>query len=85
VPLSAESLVVAVPAGADLPDSDSSPDSEWAATKAAEMEWEEFQNDLMDGLLTSIALVDAAAEAKAAAEAAEKIVEFDGVIYMKAW
>ena len=28
---------------------------------------------------------DAAAEAKAAAEAADKIVEFDGVKYVKAW
>jgi hypothetical protein len=29
--------------------------------------------------------MDVAAEAKAAAEAADKVVEFDGVKYVKAW
>ena len=36
-------------------------------------------------LLAEIARMDAAAEAKAAAEAADKVVEFDGVKDVKAW
>jgi hypothetical protein len=68
--------------GADLSDSDPSPEVDWAATKIAEMEWEE---NLKNMLLAEIAHMDAVAEAKAAAEAADKIVDFDGVSYVKAW
>jgi len=46
------------------------------------MEWEE---NLRAMLLAEIARMDAVAEAKAAAEAADKLVDFDGVSYVKAW
>jgi len=65
-----------------LSDCDPAPEFEWAATKLAEMEFEEH---LMGLLLEDIARMDAAAAAKAAAEAADKVVEFDGVSYVKAW
>lgn len=45
----------------------------------------EFEENLKTRLLAEIARMDAAAEAKAAAEAADKVVEFDGVKYVKAW
>jgi hypothetical protein len=51
------------------------------------MEFEEYFEEyrLRTMLLASIAEMDAAAEARAAAEAADKIVEFVGVKYVKAW
>ena len=58
------------------------PEFERTAAKVAEMEFEE---DLKTRLLAEIARMDAAAEAKAAAEAADKVVESDGVKYVKAW
>lgn len=45
----------------------------------------EFEEKPKTMLLAEIARMDAAAEAKAAAEAADKVVEFDGVKYVKAW
>ena len=45
----------------------------------------EFEENLKTMLLAEIARMDAAAEAKAAAETADKVVEFDGVKYVKAW
>ena len=66
----------------DFCDCDPTPEFEWAAAKVAEMEYEE---KLKTMLLAEIARMDAAAEAKAAAEAADRVVEFDGVKYVKAW
>ena len=66
----------------DFSDCDPTPEFEWAAAKVAEMEFEE---NLKTMLLAEIARMDAAAEAKAAAEVADKVVEFDGVKYVKAW
>ena len=45
----------------------------------------EFEENLKTMLLAEIARMDTAAEAKAAAEVADKVVEFDGVKYVKAW